>query len=122
MRDPLGRPTAQSPALKQLIAGQPVLSLGVRNARTGDIARMAAGAGYQVVWIDLEHSSMSIDSAAQIAATATDLGMEAWVRIPEREHGVISRLLDCGATGIIAPKVETANEAHLVAAACRFPP
>jgi len=108
--------------LEQLAAGRPILSLGVRFARTGDIARMASGAGYQVIWIDLEHSSMSVDCAAQIAATATDLGMAAWVRVPEREYGVIGRLLDSGATGIISPKVETADEARLAAAACRFPP
>jgi 2-keto-3-deoxy-L-rhamnonate aldolase RhmA len=112
----------QPSVLNRLSAGEPVLSLGVRSARTSDIARMACGAGYQVIWIDLEHSSMPIDCAAQIAATATDLGMAAWVRVPEREYGVIGRLLDCGATGIISPKVETADEARLVAAACRFPP
>ncbi len=108
--------------IADLAAGQPVLSLGVRFSRTGDIARMAAGAGYRVVWIDLEHSSMAIDCAAQIAATATDLGLAAWVRVPERDLGTIGRLLDCGATGIIAPKIETVEEARAFAAACRFPP
>ncbi len=106
----------------RLAAGEAVLSLGVRNARTGDIARIASSSGYDVVWIDLEHSSMSVDVAAQIAATAHDLGIAAWVRVPEREYGVIGRLLDGGATGIIAPKVETAEEARLLADACRFPP
>ena len=108
--------------LASLAAGEPVLSLGVRAARTSDVARMASGAGYHVIWIDLEHSTMSVDCAAQIAASATDLGLAAWVRVPEREYGVIGRLLDGGATGIISPKVETAEEARLVAAACRFPP
>src|SRR3546814_7294456 len=70
----------------------------------------------------LEHSSLSIDTACQIAATAHDLGLAAWVRIPEREYGVIGRVLDSGATGIIAPKIETEAEARLLAAACRFPP
>lgn len=108
--------------LSRLAAGQPALSLGIRNARGGDIARMASAAGFDVVWIDLEHSSMSVDAAAAIAATAHDLGLAAWVRVPEREYGVIGRLLDSGATGIIAPKIETAQEARLVADACRFPP
>lgn len=63
----------------RLAAGEVVLSLGVRNARTGDIARVASSSGYGVVWIDLEHSSMGIDVAAQIAATAHDLGIVAWV-------------------------------------------
>lgn len=108
--------------LEQLRAGVAVLSLGVRAARTADIARMASGAGYDLLWIDLEHSTMSIDTAAGIAAAATDLGLGAWVRVPEREHGVIGRLLDGGATGIIAPRVETAEETARIARACRFPP
>lgn len=108
--------------LARLAAGEAVFSLGIRYARTTDVARMASGAGYDVVWIDLEHSSMPIDCAAQIAASAHDLGLDAWVRVPEREYGAIGRVLDGGATGIIIPKVESAEEAALVAAACRFPP
>jgi 2-keto-3-deoxy-L-rhamnonate aldolase RhmA len=50
-------------------------------------------------------------SAAQMAATALDLGMVGWVRTPERAYGVIGRLLDAGVTGIIAPRIETADEA-----------
>lgn len=114
-------PAARS-VLADLRAGAAVLALGVRASRTGDIARMASGAGYQVIWIDLEHSAMAIDAAAQIAATATDLGMAAWVRVPERDYAVIGRLLDGGATGIVVPKIESAEEARLAAAACRFPP
>lgn len=123
MRYGAGSPWVErTPVLTRLAAGRPALSLGIRNARTGDIARMASMAGYDVVWVDLEHSSMSIDAASQIAATAHDLGLAAWVRVPERDYGVIGRLLDGGATGIIAPKVETADEARRFADACRFPP
>lgn len=120
--DPVRGQDGGRPVLARLRAGEPLLSLGVRYARTPDIARMASGAGYDLLWIDLEHSTMPIDTAAAIAATATDLGLGAWVRVPEREHGVIGRLLDGGATGIIAPRVETVAEAARVAAACRFPP
>lgn len=83
---------------------------------------MAATAGYDVVWIDLEHSSMSIDCASAIAATATDIGVEAWIRVPEHDYGTIGRVLDCGAAGIIFPKVEDAAQATHLASACRFPP
>ena len=108
--------------LERLRAGKLVLSLGIRSARTADIARMARSAGYGVVWIDLEHSSMSIDCAAQILASAVDIGLEAWIRVPERDYGVIGRLLDGGATGIIMPRVESAEEAARVVTASRFPP
>ena len=109
-------------SLTRLAAGEPVLALGVRHARTGEIVRMASAAGYGIVWIDLEHSGIAIDAAAQIAATAMDCGLDGWVRVPERDLGVVGRLLDGGATGIIAPKVESAAEAAAFAGACRFPP
>lgn len=108
--------------LARLSAGEPVVQLGIRNARTPEIIRMASGAGYDLIWIDLEHSSMSVDCAAQLAAAATDLGMISWVRVPERDYGVIGRLLDCGASGIIAPNIASVPEAREAAAACRFPP
>ncbi|HWW80073.1 MAG TPA: aldolase/citrate lyase family protein [Steroidobacteraceae bacterium] len=115
-------PRARSAVLGNLRAGQPVLSLGVRSARTADIARLARSAGYRVIWVDLEHSSMSIDCASQILASAFDLGLEAWVRVPEKDYGAIGRLLDGGATGIIMPRVESAEEAARVVTAARFPP
>jgi 2-keto-3-deoxy-L-rhamnonate aldolase RhmA len=111
-----------SSILERLAAGEPTLTIGVRAARTTDIARIAHAAGYAVLWVDLEHSTMPIDVAAQIAATAHDLGMEAWVRVPERDCGVVGRLLDGGATGIIMPRVESAGEARALATAVRFPP
>src|SRR3546814_13355172 len=75
---------------------------------------MATGAGYDNIWIDLEHSSLSIDTACQLAATAHDLGLAAWVRIPERESAVIGGVLGRGAPGIIAPKLDTEAETRLL--------
>lgn len=112
----------ESLVLQKLARGEPLLSLGIRNARTAEIVRIAKTAGYGIVWIDLEHSSIPIDCAVQISATAADLGLEAWVRVPEREYGVIGRLLDGGVTGIVAPRVETAEEAQQLVDAARFPP
>ena len=113
---------SENPALQRLAQGIPLLSLGIRNARTAEIVRMAKTAGFGLVWIDLEHSSISIDCAVQIIASAADLGLEAWARVPEREYGAIGRLLDGGATGIVAPRIETAEEAQNVVNAARFPP
>jgi 2-keto-3-deoxy-L-rhamnonate aldolase RhmA len=107
--------------LERLAQGEPVLSLGIRNARTAEIIRLAKASGFGVAWIDLEHSSISVDCAAQILASAADQGLEAWVRVPERDYGVIGRLLDGGATGIVVPRIETAEEAHHVVSAARFP-
>jgi 2-keto-3-deoxy-L-rhamnonate aldolase RhmA len=112
----------RAPLYDQLTSGIPVFALGIRNARSAEIVRMARTAGYGVVWIDLEHSTLTVDGAAAIASTAWDLGLEAWIRIPEQDLGVVGRLLDGGASGIIAPHVETAEEAQAVVRAARFAP
>lgn len=112
----------EAPMLAALRAGLPRYMLGVRSSRTAEIARIAKSTGHHSVMIDLEHSSMPVDVAAAICGAAADLGLTALVRVPEREYGMIGRLMDAGAHGIIAPRVETAAEASLIADACRFPP
>lgn len=111
-----------APLVQALRDGRPQLMLGVRISRTTDIVRIARSIGYHCLMIDLEHSSMTVDTAVQLAAAAGDAGLTALVRVPEHEYGMIGRLLDGGAHGIIAPRVETAEQARLLVEACRFPP
>jgi 2-keto-3-deoxy-L-rhamnonate aldolase RhmA len=108
--------------LGRLRAGEPTLMLAIRSSRTADIVRIARATGHHAVMIDLEHSTMPLDVAASLCATAGDLGLTSFARVQEREYGAIGRLLDCGAGGIVAPRVETAAEAATVARACRFAP
>ncbi|QNK69289.1 HpcH/HpaI aldolase family protein [Variovorax sp. PAMC26660] len=108
--------------VSRLLQRLPVAALGIRCSRTPDIARIAKASGHHAIWVDLEHSSIAIDAAVQICAAALDIGLMPFVRVPEREYGVIGRLLDGGAGGIIAPRIETVAQAEDLVAACRFPP
>jgi 2-keto-3-deoxy-L-rhamnonate aldolase RhmA len=65
---------------------------------------------------------MPVETAAMICGAAVDLGLVPFVRRPEQDYGVIGRLLDGGAMGIIAPRIETAEQARELVAACKFPP
>jgi 4-hydroxy-2-oxoheptanedioate aldolase len=109
-------------AVERLSRGMLVAALGIRTSRSADIVRIARSSGHHAIWVDLEHSTMPIDTAALICSAALDLGLAPFARIPEREYGVIGRLLDGGVLGIIAPRVETVEEAQDIVAACRFPP
>ncbi len=117
----LDRPRA-NPFLDRLRRGELTLMMGIRSARTTEIVRIAHATGHHAVMIDLEHSAIGLTVAAEMCCAAHDLGMAAFVRIPEREYGIIGRLLDGGATGIIAPRIESADTAAAVASACHFPP
>src|ERR1700679_743333 len=109
-------------AVERLGQGVPVAALGIRSSRTADIARIARSTGHHAIWGDLEHSAMSIDTAGLICSAALDLGLAPFARVPEQDYGIVGRLLDGGVLGIIAPRVETVQEAQDIVAACRFPP
>src|SRR5712692_3704762 len=114
--------TVPNHALRNLRAGKLAVGLGLRQARTVDIAQIARTAGFDWLFIDCEHGSMDADTAAQISAASLAVGITPIVRVPGLEHWHASRLLDNGAQGIVVPHVDSAAEAQRVASACRYPP
>ena len=107
---------------EKLARGEVVSSMTVRLVRTIEIARIARTAGFDMLYIDLEHSALSIDSTGQICIACLDLGVMPAVRVPANTPEYIGRVLDAGALGIIAPHVRTAAEAREVVKATKFPP
>ena len=65
---------------------------------------------------------MDVDLASQLAMASLGAGITPLVRVPGHEHYHASRLLDNGAQGIVAPHVDTVEEAQRIARACRYPP
>jgi 2-keto-3-deoxy-L-rhamnonate aldolase RhmA len=115
-------PAVPNHTLRQLRAGKLAIGLGLRQARTVDIAQIAKSTGFDWLFIDCEHGALGTDGAAQIACASLAVGVTPIVRVPGREHWLASRMLDNGAQGIVVPHVDTAQEAKRVADACRFPP
>ena len=107
---------------RQLAAGQLALGMGLRQARTVDIAAIGKTCGFDWLFIDMEHSSLDVDTAAQIAMAALPVGITPIVRVPGKEHHHASRLLDSGAQGIVVPHVDTAEEAREAVSHCKYPP
>jgi 2-keto-3-deoxy-L-rhamnonate aldolase RhmA len=114
--------TVPTHALRQLRAGKLAVGLGLRQARTVDIAQIAKTAGFDWLFIDCEHNSMGTDTAAQISSAALGVGITPVVRVAGKEHWLSSRMLDNGAQGIVIPHVDTELEAKRIADHCRFPP
>ena len=114
--------TVPNHTLRQLREGKLALGLGLRQARTVDVAQIAKTSGFDWLFIDCEHNSMDGDTAAQIAAASLAVGVTPLVRVAGLEHWLASRMLDNGAQGIVYPHVDTAEDARRAANACRFPP
>jgi 2-keto-3-deoxy-L-rhamnonate aldolase RhmA len=109
-------------AKEKLARGELVLCLGLRQARTVDIAMIAMQAGFDCVYVDMEHSSISLETTSIICAGCHGLGITPLVRPPSHAADWISRSLDGGAHGLIVPHVSNAKQAQAIVSAARFPP
>ncbi len=110
-------------AVKEKLArNEVVASMVVRLVRGVEIAQIAKTAGFDMLYIDLEHSSFSLDTAGQICLAALGIGITPMVRVPANTPDYISRVLDGGALGVIAPDVGSAEEARAVVKAAKYPP
>ena len=107
---------------EKLARGEIVSSMTVRLVRGIEIARIAKTAGFDSIYVDLEHSSLTLDATGQICMAALELGIAPFVRVPANTPEYISRVLDCGALGIVAPDVRSAEEARAVVAAAKYFP
>jgi len=106
----------------KLAAGELVLCMNLRLARTVDIAMVAQAGGYDALYVDMEHSPYSIETTATICAAALGIGITPLVRVPSHDAHWSSRVLDGGAQGVIVPHVNNRREAEAVVRNCRFPP
>jgi 4-hydroxy-2-oxoheptanedioate aldolase len=100
--------------------GEVVASMTVRLVRGIEIARIAKTAGFDSLYVDLEHASFSLETTGQICIVALEVGITPLVRVPSLAE--VSRVLDAGALGVIAPHVQSADDARAYVAAAKFPP
>ncbi len=114
--------TALSPARERLKRGELAIGVGLRQARTVDIAPAMKQCGYDWLFIDCEHNSMTLDMAVQISVAANGYGITPVVRVPAGQLDMATRVLDGGAYGIVMPHVDTADEAKVIADRLRYPP
>ncbi|MBO0763447.1 MAG: aldolase [Hyphomicrobiaceae bacterium] len=75
-----------------------------------------------MIYVDIEHSTITLDATAQICLAALGVGVTPMVRLPANSPENIQRVLDGGALGIIAPGIDSAAEAREVVKAAKFPP
>jgi 4-hydroxy-2-oxoheptanedioate aldolase len=104
----------------KLARGEVVASITVRLTRGIEIARIAKTAGFDSLYVDMEHSSFSLETTGQICMAALEAGVTPFVRVPGIAE--VSRVLDAGSLGIIAPHIRSAEEARGYVRAAKFPP
>ena len=85
-------------------------------------AEMFSQAGWDSVTVDLQHGVQDYLSCVACFQGMQPHGVTPMVRVPWNEFGIIGKVLDAGAYGVICPMINTEEEARRLVAACRYPP
>lgn len=109
-------------SLERLRAGQVSIGFGAGLLRSVATPLLAKTAGYDWLFIDMEHGAFSINEATQLCIAALPTGVTPIVRVCADALDEGTRALDNGALGIIVPHVDTPAQAKRVGEAFRFPP
>jgi 2-keto-3-deoxy-L-rhamnonate aldolase RhmA len=112
----------ENPARSRLEADELSLGVGIRVARTVDIALMMKSAGMDWLFIDAEHGCLDIETIAQLSVAALGVGISPIVRVPNGDMRTAARALDGGALGIVVPQVQSAQEAREIVRQLRYAP
>lgn len=105
----------------QLKLGNPQVGTWLSLAST-IATRFMARSGWNWLTLDMEHSPVDWETAANIFALTAEAGCVPLVRVPAITIENAKRALDNGAYGIVFPMCNTVAEAELAVAACRYPP
>ncbi|KAM0429993.1 hypothetical protein ACHAPT_005999 [Fusarium lateritium] len=116
----------QNTLRSRFAAGQLCKAFGVRLVTNPQVVQLAKNAGFDSLFIDLEHSTLSVDDASKLCCAGISLGITPFVRIPHQSgNGFVQKVLDGGAMGVIFPHVTSAallDEAKAAVAISKYPP
>src|SRR5262245_54485212 len=83
---------------------------------SADLVEQVAHLGFDWVWLDWQHGQFTEHTLNQALARFLALESAPIVRVKGNEPGTINRVLDMGASGVIVPMVQNAQEAAVAAA------
>src|SRR5437870_1890574 len=111
----------ESPVKKKLREGRPVVAATI-TVNSIDVAAHMADLGFDFLWIEMEHSPITLETLRLMVLATRGLPAAIFARVPLVELWTAKRVLDQGVSGVIFPFAGTAEKAARAAAACRYPP
>lgn len=106
---------------RKLAAGKPVVGLLV-TLESPAVTEIAVLLGLDFVIIDMEHGALDFPQVLEHLRAAGNSTTTPLVRIPQIDQGIIKRVLDLGAAGLIVPQVSSAAEVAEAVRLAKYPP
>ncbi len=105
--------------LSRMVAGEAKLGLAI-TINAPEVAEIAAQAGMDWLWLDMEHGSLDVVDVQRACMAAP--GSVCLARVPVNDEAWIKRVLDTGVDGLIIPQVNTAELARRAVDWTMYPP
>ena len=116
------QPSTAGQKLKQKLKnGEVALGLWV-TLESPSITEIALRLGLDWICIDTEHGHLDFKEVVEHSRAASRSDVACLVRVQEIEQGVIKRVLDLGADGILVPQIRTAEEVERAVYFAKYPP
>jgi 2-keto-3-deoxy-L-rhamnonate aldolase RhmA len=87
-----------------------------------DTALTMANAGFDFLWIEMEHGPISLESLREILLATRGTPAVPVTRVPVNQPWLAKRVLDMGSLGVIFPFTSTRELAEQAVASCKYPP
>ena len=114
--------TLPVPSLPDLLPAGPARFLGWSGIADPAIAGALARSGFDAVLLDQQHGAHDYHSCRAAITEVALAGKPTLVRVPVGDFAMASRMLDAGASGIVAPMINTVADAQALVAAAKYPP
>lgn len=111
----------ENPVRKLLEQGQPVVGATI-TVNSVDVAANAANLGFDFLWVEMEHSPITLETLRSMVLATRGLKAIPFARVPINELWTAKRVLDAGALGVMFPFTNTPELARQAVAACKYPP
>ena len=114
-------PPGEDSLKKALLEGRPVVGATVTVPNV-DTALTLANAGFDFLWIEMEHGPITLESLRAILLATRGAKAVPITRVPANEVWLAKRVLDAGSLGVVFPFTSTRELAERAVASCRYPP
>jgi 2-keto-3-deoxy-L-rhamnonate aldolase RhmA len=118
---PHDQPLWENPVRTLLREGKPAIGLTI-TVNSVEIAAQAASMGFDFLWLEMEHSPLTLETLRNIVLATRGLKAVPFARVPVNELWTAKRVLDSGVLGVIFPFSSTPELARQAVAACKYPP
>lgn len=110
-----------NPVKQRLSEGLPVVAATI-TTNSVEIAAQTANLGFDFLWIEMEHSPITLETLRNMVLATRGLPALPFARVPVNDIWTAKRVLDQGVSGVIFPFTSTPELARQAVAACRYPP